>query len=499
MLNHQIKISILNSTLFYSLLYLYPFLAYAELSDFERFQFPETLKKETVLFLPVRDLRPLFDQQEVKQTSRKVNSKSVEQAITQFWKPLKNIRILSHSHWFQKQAPSPRYVKLLALARKLVRQGVHAYHIVELDRASSQLKSALEVFHQINQIYIDPEEVAHVHLTLGLIALESQQPLHAGTAFQSALLLNPKLRLRKAFDGEKAYNIFEEVRTQLVRRTPDELSALVYTQQGGAIPFIRSASHYSAQLALTLLPTSVHSLLILERSVEDTILKEKLIDKEALNRPKRLNEHLNRLAFRLWSCLPYRRKKKSRSLSLMNRWELDVGWINFIFLDAPVSIFNHTGLTTHLSVPFLSLLRWNTGGGWTVSNRDQQEHLRQDLTSFYLYTGPAWQKRSRAFDFSVGVSLEIRSLSQVILTREVGCKFFDGNDVPSQICHPPRDLRTFKPVMSLGTRIDLSFALALASDLALVLNPSLSQALYTTQTTSFRFPLGGSVKLKYRF
>ena len=116
-----------------------------------------------------------------------------------------------------------------------------------------------------------------------------------------------------------------------------------------------------------------------------------------------------------------------------------------------------------------------------------------------MYTGPSWQKQFKSMTFSIGLSLEMRSLSKVTLTREAGCKFFAENDVPPQICSPSRDLRLFKSMIGFGARLDLAVDFTLASDLALVFNPSLSHSLYTTDLTSFKFPLGGAVKLKYRF
>ena len=103
-LNSQTKLAMIKSILLYFLLCTCPCLAFAKMSDFERFQFQDTLKKEVVLFLPIRDLRPLFDQKEPVLTPHKSSNEYIEQTITQLWKPLKNIRILSHPQWMKSQA-----------------------------------------------------------------------------------------------------------------------------------------------------------------------------------------------------------------------------------------------------------------------------------------------------------------------------------------------------------------------------------------------------------
>ncbi len=90
-----------------------------------------------------------------------------------------------------------------------------AYQALDYDRAQQLAQAALDA-------YEAPEELAQVHVVLGLIAFSQNDQGVATRQFTDALVLDPSVELDPLLASPKTLDFFEEIRTSLARAGRDE-------------------------------------------------------------------------------------------------------------------------------------------------------------------------------------------------------------------------------------------------------------------------------------
>jgi hypothetical protein len=101
---------------------------------------------------------------------------------------------------------------------------------------------------------------------------------------------------------------------------------------------------------------------------------------------------------------------------------------------------------------------------------------------------------------SLALTLGVRHFSEVIVTREVGCKYFDlSADLPPQLCQPQRDITRFDESWRVTSRLLLGVSVPLRGELALIVNLSASSEVYELSEGPFKRPVSLSVGLGYGF
>jgi hypothetical protein len=489
-------------------------LAHAEvLSDVEHLVSSKVQYREaSLLVYPIIDLRPLFEVPSRSETSTTpirpmtgsarsalTSPDSIQAALIAPLKKYANLRMISGQPLLSLVTNRREYSRLVTLARSLTLQGEQAFREVDLDRAHALIDSALDLFEQSGHIHIEPREVAQVYLTRGVIALEESQMLHASLSFRTALLYAPQLRLREALDGAKAYQLFEETRRQLIALSSAELTrfaerTMIRRPRSHALLMIVLPSSLHTVLSVNTSPTRPKRLLNDRSHIQDDFL-ENIRDQEPI---LDLDRSMNRLAARIWACLPFELKTPQRNSSPL--FSMHTGWQGYIFSRSPISLFNLLGFNIGINWPLVNRLNGYFGGAWLTSNRDVKEDLRSNLSSFNTYIGAQWVSHRRGAHWLATLALEISYLSPVTLTREVGCKFFELNDeLPSQLCAPQVDIQQFVSTWRVGPRVEIGGEIPLSKHLTLTLLGFISTDFYETSENSFGRPIGGMINLGYIF
>ena len=496
-----------------------PTFAHAELlSDAEHLVSSKTQYREIPLLVyPMIDLRPLFETSSSKTSRSSVSALSLpsknragerpsltspNSILADLVAPLKeytNLKVISGPPLLSLITNRREYSRLVTLARSLTLQGEQAFREVDLERAHALIDSALDLFEQSGHIHVDPREVAQVYLTRGVVAIEESQMLHASLSFRTALLYHPKLRLREALDGARAYQLFEETRRQLIALSSAELTrfaerTMIRKPRTHALLLIVLPTTLHTVLSVNTSPTKSKSLLNDRPNIQDDFL-ENIRDQEPL---QDIDRSMSRLAARIWACLPFELKTPHRRSSPL--FSMHTGWQGYIFSRSPISLFNLLGFNVGINWPLVSRLNGYFGGAWLTSNRDVKEDLRSNLTSFNTYIGAQWVSHRRGAHWLATLALEISYLSPVTLTREVGCKFFELNEeLPSQLCAPQIDIQEFVSSWRVGPRIELGGEIPLSKHLTLSLLGFISTDFYETSENSFGRPIGGMINLGYIF
>ena len=388
-------------------------------------------------------------------------------------------------------AAAPSYTRTVELARGLARRGVQAYREVELEQAQAQLESALELFEQCRHREVDPRELAQVNLTLGVVLLEQRQLLRAALAFESALLLNPRLRLRADFDGALAYKTFEEARARLTTLSVEELTRLAEPSRAA----LRRGEH---ALWLWRTPRGVSATFAVWRGEHMEVRR----DEEALEAREETHERhnaLSRLAARLWACAPLQRLSPQGDTRSAMTFALGPSALGF--LRRPVGWVAQVGVEGVAARRFTRWLYAYAGGSWSVSGRDAREDLRRDITVASGHLGSRWVvggELSEELTASISLSLESLWRSEVPVTREVGCKHFPPSPtLPPQLCQPDIDIVTLPASLQVGPRLELALTLPLRALLYAELAAGVSWGLYQREASPFSIPLTLSLRLGY--
>ncbi len=461
---------------------------------------PQRLRPTAVSVWSIVDLRPLFEGAQgsgaqgggasAPSADQRTTEALLSELITQL-SGYESLTLRPPRQTREALTSAPTYARTVELARGLARRGVQAYREVELEQAQSQLESALELFEQCRQREVDAREVAQVSLTLGFVLLEQRQLLRAAHAFEGALLLNPRLRLRADFDGQLAYKTFEEARARLTSVSLDELTRLAEPSRAG----LRPGEH---ALWLWRTPRGLHATFALWKGEHVEVRRDQEPLSGAPQAPS-TEEALSRLAARLWACAPLQRltpQGDTRAATLIAS-----GGSGLAFLRRPVGWVAHVGADVYAA---RRLTRWfyALGGlGWSVSGRDEREDLRGDITVLSAHAGSRWVVGGELGEELTGsASLSIEGLwrSEALITREVGCKFFPPSPtLPPQLCQPSVDITRLPSSLQVGPRAELALTLPLRRPLYLELAASLSWGLYQLQDSPFTLPATVSLRLGY--
>jgi len=467
---------------------------------------PARLRPTALTAWPLVDLRPLFEGApgEGQAAGGARARERVQGALLAQLSAYGNLALRPPPRALEALTAAPAYARTVELARGLARRGVQAYREVELEQAQAQLESALELFEQCRQREVDPREVAQVTLTLGFVLLEQRHLLRAAGAFESALLLNPRLRLRADFDGPLAYKTFEEARARLTSLSAEELTRLAEPSRAA----LRRGEH---ALWLWLTPSGVSATLAVWRGEHMEVRRER----EGLGgelggglgagagggggEAEEVAAALSRLAGRLWACVPLQRLGADGDERTASVYAAGPGGL--LFLRRPVGLVAHVGVE---GVAARRVTRWLYvlgGASWSVSGRDAREDLRGDLSVASGHVGSRWVVGGELGEeptASAAVSLEALWRSAALLSREVGCKFFPPSPtLPPQLCQPSVDLSPLPASLQVGPRVELALTLPLRRPLYAELAAGLSWGLYQLTETPFTLPLTLSLRLGF--
>ena len=449
---------------------------------------PAPAQLTTLYVWPVIDLRPLYvtSLSTPPSSGERVARETLEQRLIELLKGYHNLKVKGPAESAKLAKRKRGYDRVVSLARGFARRGVQSYREVELSQAQAQLESALELFEQAQQYSVDPAEVAQLFLTLGLISVEQGQPLPALLAFREALLLNPRLRVREEFDGPKVAKIFEQARAQLISLPTDELVRLA--ERARRAP--RDAQPH--QLRAWYTPDGLFTTLSVWRG-EHLELKRDRASGASLRA-------LSALGARLWACLPVRR---APVVSGPRAVRVDLMYHARSFIESPVSVVLFQGMEGSVSVQTKGRLSTLLGGSWHVSGRDRREDLRADVSAYELYLGPQWRfGRDELGHVSGGVSLSasLSYQSAVIVSREVGCKYFELSEpLPPQLCQPSRDITRFPSNWAIGPRVDALLNLSITRAFSLHIRASAGTTVYESQERAFELPISAGVGAGYIF
>lgn len=456
----------------------------AVLSQVENSLGKEGLLQQTTLYVwPVIDLRPLFELSPQSEPT----SRSIEKYLVKGLVAYRNLKIIEPIQSLKYARSKRGYERILELARGFARRGVQSYREVELAQAQVQLESALELFEQAQQHSIDAAEVAQVHLTLGLIAVEQNQVLPAHLSFRESLLLNPRLRVRLEFDGPQVSKIFEQARAQLTNLPMDELVRLA---ERARKPQRRDPQPH--QLRSWQTPQGLSTTLSIWKGEHLELKRDQV---------KGVDPYIiSTLSARIWACLPIKREQ----ILLERRFiRLDILYSMLSFIDAPVSFVPFQGFETSLSFNPLRSISVFLGGSWHISGRDTREDLRTDVSNYELYLGPQWrfgQNTNQSVTGAISLSASLTHHTKVSVSREVGCKYFDLKDqLPPQLCQPNQDITLFQASWALGPRIDALLNIPISKALSLHFRVSASTSVYQSEIRSFELPISAGLGVGYIF
>ena len=443
----------------------------------------------TIFVWPAHDLRPLFsaNPDPVALKEREEELERAELSLLQALGAYRNLRVKPPAETLKMARERSAYQRVLSLARGFARRGVRSYREVELAQGLTQLESAIELFEQAQQHSVDPSEVAQLYLTLGLIAVEQSRMLPAHLAFREALLLNPRLRVRADFDGANVARSFEEARAQLIALPVEELTRLAER----ALRHQRTSAS-AQQLRLWRTPSGLSSALYLWRGEHLEVKRDQSFGLEP--------QALSALSARVWSCVPLSRNLSNSS---ERQLRLDASLSGLSFASTPLSFVLFRGGELSASLDALDTLSLLVGGAWHISGRDQREDLRLDVSSYELYLGPQWRfgaEGAEGISGSLSLSAVASYMSRAMITREVGCKYFELVEaLPPQLCQPARDITRFDPSWGIGPRLDLRLRVPIARALSLHLRLSSSSALYLNSARPFELPISLGLGLGYIF
>ena len=176
-----------------------------------------------------------------------------------------------------------------------------------------------------------------------------------------------------------------------------------------------------------------------------------------------------------------------------------MGFNQFVFLDSPVGAFSHFGLSFAASWQTFRKLGFEFETLISNSNRDIQEHLRDDVSSLRLRLGPRFRYRSRTTEFFMIVGMETAYIEGLVITTQPGCKYFGpDDDAPQRLCDFTRDITRTEPTVSIGPALTLGMRLKLGEQVFLGLRTQTSAYVYSSQNEDMNFPVGATVELGYQ-
>ena len=427
---------------------------------------PRSFQRIELLIYPPTDQRPL---------AADGSPLAPPKAWTQFLDALsarRNLRIHPPASTLAKIRKRSDYQRGLRLAQAAAQRGQDDYRRVKLDRATESLAAAIDAMTEIEHHIIDPNGVARLALLHAQALLEGGHKQRAGRAFQQALTFDSHLRLIPGTDSPAAIRALEEARSSLKPGTPARIGARA--NPGPRRYIVRTR----------IMPDLLH---ITVQSVGGL-----RVEQMALNAP----DAGNRLANRIWTCLPFGRSPRRRADR--RRLFLDAGFNYDTFINSSaVDLFSNFGAGLNISWIPTANLAFDANLSLTNSNRDPNEDLREDISTARLFAGPGFIWRAGPFRAGVNVGFSAETISPVITTRNVACKFFKPDDaVP--LCKPEQDIEHVERSWRVGPAMTVSGSLQLVNQLYVSLRVLTATSIFDSVDTGLGFPLGAQLSLGYR-
>jgi hypothetical protein len=454
---------------------------------------PEDHIPPTLYLYQPQDYSALFD---LDQDQKKQIRKQWDQVILELQNK-GNLKIITIDSLKSDLKKNPQFTQNLNQAQFLTRQGVQSYREVELEKAMLFFEQALIAYRSIDYALIEPQEVAQVYLEIAFCAIELANEIKADQAFREALIHHPKIKLKVGIDGEKAIKIFNQTVQRLKTELQDETTRhmILLSLEGNLFNPIKNAYH----LKSILIPSGFYTQLSSQAGLKS--IEVTLNPNQTPHQNLEQTDIGSRLASKIWHCLPFQIGKRTKSSSQLP-FELYGGMHYFSYLEAPTNLFSNVGTDFRFVLTSRQRVSLDLHVSWANSNRDSQEHLRQDLTSWRIAILPkiALYKNTRIM-INLSLGLELNHLNAIKLTREVGCKYFEPSpQIPNEICLFNEDFQNFDASFNIGTRAQIEINIPLSSEafrLAMILNAT-SYFVESNQNV-LGLPVGGSLQLGYSF
>jgi hypothetical protein len=446
----------------------------------------------TILYIyQPQDFSPLYDDESPE--NRGIKADELKRQWDQLLFELKNkgnLKIIEISEIQKEIKKNNQFQQILSQAQFLARQGIQRYQEVELDQAMVFFEKSLQAYQSIDYFLFEPQEIAQVYLELAFCALELSDEIKAEESFRMALIHQPKLRLKKGIDGDQAIALFAKSKQRLIHLLEnEELRSQLYLDAQSEL-FRPSPQAF-------LLKTIMHPRFFHAQLLNGANLK---IIIEPINISSEFIDTGSRIASKIWYCLPFSQGvKKTVNFAFL---EIYSGIHYFSYLFSPTTLFSNVGADIRLVLASQQRVAVELDLSWANSNRDSQEHLREDLTTWRMALMPKialWKNTRITINLSLG--LELNHLSAIKLTREVGCKYFvPSPDVPKDICLFNEDFQNFDASWKLGAKAQLEINMPLSSDafrLSVLINATNYFVEYNPAVLGL--PIGGSLQLGYSF
>jgi tetratricopeptide (TPR) repeat protein len=427
---------------------------------------------------PVVLVHPLVDQRGLKPDGSAAPEPPAWRAFVGALTARDNLNVMPPDRVLSRQANRAGQAAAMQLARQAAARGAEDHRRVRLDMAISELAGAIQAFETLEHDLVDPAEVGAAALLLAQALQEAGRAGEARLAWLRALRIDPRLQLRAGVDSPTAVEALEAARAAIAdeRPAPPDVFLAPATNLGANTHVVR------ARVVGDVLEVTVQSAGGLR------------VDQQRLDDP----EAGDRLAARIWACLPFGRAPASRSAPV--ELHLDAGFHAGVYANSPaVDAFANVGLGINASLQVASHLTLNAGLVVTNSARDRNEDLREDLTAVRFFSGPGFVWRSDRLRLGAALGFEVATLGDVVITRNVACKHFAVEDgLPPNLCDPERNIARTDRAWQVGAALNLSLGVRLVDRFALIAHITGASYIYESVDSGLGLPLGAQLALGYQ-
>lgn len=371
-------------------------------------------------------------------------------------------------------AASEAYRRALPLARQFARQGMGDYQRVRLEEAATALGQAVDGFMDIGHHIVAPDEVGRVELTRGLALLEADAR-GADDALRRALIIDPTLRLKAGVDRPEAVEAVERARATLARALPTAQALFARRP-----PVPGDGVTVQARIA--------------GRQLEVVVYEggRVTVERQQLGVPSAGE----RLASRVWACLPFGRGVRRRRSS--QRLYLDAGFDSFFFAEAPTELYRNVGVTLNASWSVARFLAFDANLALTNSGRDREEDLRVDVPVGRLVAGPNLITEIGRLRLGAAVGIEVASIAPVTITTDADCKYYEPGQVDPRLCDFERDFARADLSWSVGAALTLGATLRASDRIYLGVRLRATSYVFQSVDNGLDKPVGGQFVLGYQ-
>lgn len=442
---------------------------------------PDGFQRPRILIFPLIDQRQLRVDEQVGTSAAEMPLPAAWTAFLETLERTPNLGVLGPANTRRLLQKDRAYQSALALAVKAMNRGYRDFREVRLSSAVESLETAIAALIALEHQVVRPREVARACLTLGLAHLEQKSDSSAENAFRQALLIDPSLRLRPGYDHPKAILAFARARQSLTKTAPPPppgFSARSPSSRGTKARYEIRARALPNRLELTIRsPVGVR--------VESQPLSENPSDDGS------------RLASRVIACLPF---GSAPSTALFNpELTLDAGFGSFVFAQAPVSAFANLGIGVNLSYLAAPNISMEVDLTLSNSNRDRQEHLRRDVGTWRLRTGPGFQWKRGGLRLFGHIGIEMAGHSAFEFTTNPACKYFSPDDqLPPVLCDFDRETEQNPSTWFLGASVSMGARLTLVRQFYIAGRLNAVGYAFESRRSTLAWPIGAYLGLGYR-